>query len=137
MDFKSCFDSKNNKNWLKKLVENLKFYMDTNTLIITFGILLTIIGLLNFVLLFKFRRENTAVDADMAQAFKVLMSYMEKQFELNFNTHEQIQKWHENTLETIIKEVSQTNQNTVIAGRYLTRMAESMGLQTRSNLEDV
>jgi endonuclease III len=81
-------------------------------------------------------RSKKAVDADMAQACKNLMQYLQKEFDLNLTTHENLQKWNEQNLQLIIDKCDLLEADEKYTHQFLSRIALGLGLQ-RSNLEDV
>jgi len=81
-------------------------------------------------------QNNKSVNKDMAEAFKNMMIYFEKEFEINLKTHEQMQRWSENNLQILVNKCDIIESEEKYTHQFLARVAQGLGLQ-RSNLEDL
>jgi len=95
-----------------------------------------LLNLLLLIFLVIHIRNVKAVNKDMAEAFKNLLIYFEKEFEINLKTHEQMQKWNELNLQIIVDKCDLLESEDKYTHQFLSRIAQGLGLQ-RSNLEDV
>jgi hypothetical protein len=81
-------------------------------------------------------RNSLAVNKDMADAFKNMIIYFEKEFEINLKTHEQMQKWNEHNLQILVDKCDLLESEEKYTHQFMARIAQGLGLQ-RSNLEDL
>lgn len=78
-----------------------------------------------------------AASKDLVEAFTKMMSYLNNEFNNNFEINKKMQDWNEKAFE-----ITNDNFSKLVSGHnsiqsFLGKMAEGMGLSFRSNLDDL
>ena len=85
----------------------------------------------------KINLEIQASNQDLVEVMSRFMSYLEKEFETNFENQKKSQEWLEKNLEIVTQNMGKTTNAIEQTQRFLGRMSEALGIVQRSNLQDV
>jgi hypothetical protein len=91
----------------------------------------------NLMVLIFFWRKNNQLNADMASAMKQMVEYLDKQFDSNYESLKKMQEWNEKAFDINSDSFAKIANGEDQTQRFLSRMAEGLGLSTRSNLQDL
>jgi hypothetical protein len=104
--------------------------------IILISILLAAQTITLVVVVFFWRKTNQ-LNADMAMAMKQMVEYLDKQFNSNYESLKKMQEWNEKAFDITSDSFGKMATGEDQTQRFLGRMAEGLGLSTRSNLQDL
>lgn len=98
--------------------------------------MIILLGFLSYQ--FHFIKKNYEdTSKDLAEVMTKLMSYLQSEFSNNFDVQKQMQEWTEKAFDITSENFSKLANSQHQTQMFLNRMAEGMGLSTRSNLDDV
>lgn len=85
----------------------------------------------------EYVKTQDATSKDLVEAFTKMMSYLNNEFNNDFEIKKKMQDWNEKAFD-----ITNDNFTKLVGGHnsiqsFLSKMAEGMGLSFRSNLEDL